>query len=261
MNEENTNQIAIKFIGRGMVPGTIRSRELADIIDSFEEMLACVVADRHSNVEKDDVLVGLATIADGSIRLGFNTPMASVVVAAYLSVASAINQSDFTPLPNNSLIALNKIITFTRRHDCVAELLSPGTDEHIASITPETDTKVSGLVQGQTTIYGRILRVGGKTPRVMIETISGDNLSCVVSLEIARELGERLYEFAEFFGIASWNPNNWKIVEFRIQSFAVSSVKTPEQTMNELRSLVGRYFEGVDAEAYVSSIRGETEDM
>jgi hypothetical protein len=31
--------------------------------------------------------------------------------------------------------------------------------------------------------------------------------------------------------------------------------------MNELRSLVGRYFEGVDAEAYVSSIRGETEDM
>ena len=40
----------------------------------------------------------------------------------------------------------------------------------------------------------------------------------------------------------------------------VSSVKTPEQTMNELRSLVGRYFEGVDAEAYVSSLRGETDE-
>jgi hypothetical protein len=198
MSEENTHKVAIKFVGRGMIPGAIRSRELADIILSFEEMLACVVADRHSNIEKDDVLVGLATIGDGNIRLGFNAPMASVVVAAYLSVASAVNQSDFTPLPNNSLIALNKIIAFTRRHDCVAQLLSPGTDEPIAFITSETDTKVSGVVQGQTTIYGRILRVGGKTPRVMIETISGDTLSCVVSLAIARDLGEWLYEFAEF---------------------------------------------------------------
>jgi hypothetical protein len=261
MSEENIHQIAIKFVGRGMVPGTIRSRELADIINSFEEMLADVVVDRHSNIEKDDVLVGLATIGDGSIRLGFNTVMVSVVVAAYLSVASAVNKNDFTSLPQSSLTALNRIIAFTRRHHCVADLLSPDTDERIASITPETDTKVSGLVQGQTTIYGRILRVGGKTPRVMIETMSGDTLSCVVSLEIARELGERLYEFAEFSGIASWSPNDWKIAEFRIQSFTVSSTKTPEQTINELRSLVGQYFEGVDAEAYVSSIRGETEDV
>lgn len=261
MSEENIHQIAIKFVGRGMVPGAIRSRELADIIDSFEEMLADVVVDRHSNIEKDDVLVGLATIGDGSIRLGFNTVMVSVVVAAYLSVASAVDKNDFTSLPQSSLTALNRIVAFTRRHHCVADLLSPDTDERIASITPETDTKVSGLIQGQTTIYGRILRVGGKTPRVMIETMSGATLSCVVSLEIARELGERLYEFAEFSGIASWSPNDWKIAEFRIQSFTVSSTKTPEQTINELRSLVGQYFEGVDAEAYVSSIRGETEDV
>jgi hypothetical protein len=176
MSEENTHQVAIKFVGRGMVPGAIRSRELADIIDSFEEMLACIVADRHSNVEKDDVLVGLATIGDGSIRLGFNTGMVSVVSAAYLSVASAVNKNDFTSLPNNSLTALNSIVAFTRRHHCIADLLSPGTDERIASITPETDTKISGLVQGHTMIYGRILRVGGKTPRVMIETMSGDSL-------------------------------------------------------------------------------------
>jgi hypothetical protein len=261
MSEEITPQIAIKFVGRGMVPGMLRSRELADIIASFEEMLACVVADRHSNIEKDDVLVGLAAIGGGSIRLGFNTIMPSVVVAAYLSVASAVDKNDFTSLPSNSLTPLNRIVAFTRRYHCVAELFSPGTDEHIASITPETDTKISGLIQGQTTIYGRILRVGGKTPRVMIETIPGDTLSCVVSLEIARELGERLYEFAEFSGIASWNANDWKIAEFRIQSFTISSTKTPEQTMNELRSLVGRYFEGIDAEAYVSFIRGETEDI
>jgi hypothetical protein len=118
--------------------------------------------------------------------------MASVVVAAYLSVASAVNDNDFTSLPTNSLAALNKIVTFTRRHNCVAELLSPDNDERIASITPETNTKLSGLVESQTTLYGYILRVGGKTPRVMIEIVSGDTLTCAVSLENAREMGEHL---------------------------------------------------------------------
>src|SRR5262249_9907065 len=152
------------------------------------------------------------------------------------------------------------IVAFTRRHNCVADLLSPDNDEPIASITPETNTK-TGLVEGQTTLYGVILRVGGKTPRVMIETVSGDTLTCSVSLEIAREMGERLYEFAEFYGVASWDPKEWKVREFRIQSFKVSSTKTPEQAMNELRILVGRYFEGVDAGEYVSSSRGEEEDI
>ena len=260
MSEETPPQVAIKFVGKGMAPGTVRSRELALVIDSMEEILASVVADRHSNIKKDDVWVGFSSIEEGSIRLGFTPIMASVVVAAYLSIASAVNENNFASLPSNALEALNKIVTFTRRHNCVADLLSPDNDERIASITPETNTKI-GLVEGQTTLYGVILRVGGKTPRVMIETVSGDTLTCSVSLEIAREMGERLYEFAEFSGIASWNPKEWKVQEFRVQSFKVSSTKTPEQAINELRVLVGRYFEGVDAEAYVSSIRGEEEDM
>ena len=55
MSEAKDPQIAMKLNGRGMVPGMIRSRELAEIIGSFEEMLASVVAHQHSNIKKDDV--------------------------------------------------------------------------------------------------------------------------------------------------------------------------------------------------------------
>lgn len=37
--------------------------------------------------------------------------------------------------------------------------------------------------------------------------------------------------------------------------------KTPEQCINELRTAVSQYFDGVDAEEYVSSIRGKAEGM
>jgi hypothetical protein len=256
MSEETSPLIAMRLAGHAMVPGAIRSHDLAELIDSFEEMIACVVADRHLNIKKDDVVIGLASLGDGSIRLGFKSVVPSVVIPAYLSVASAVNKNEFTSLPSSSRRALDKIISFTRRHHCVAELHSPDNDELIASITPSTNTQVSGLAQGLTTIYGRILRVGGKNPRVTVETVSGDSIYCDVSFEIAQELGRRLYEFAEFSGMATWNPNGWQIEEFRIESFASSATKTPEQGMNELRSLVGRYFEDIDdVDSYISSLR------
>src|SRR5262249_2555467 len=36
--------------------------------------------------------------------------------------------------------------------------------------------------------------------------------------------------------------------------------KTPAQAMDELRGLVGHYFDGVDAEEYVRKLRGEDDD-
>lgn len=261
MSEETSPLVTLRLSGRDMIPGEVRSRELAEVIASFEEMIACVVADRHENIKKDDVSIGISSLAGGSIRLEFRSLWARVVLAAYLSVAHAVSENKFTSLPDNSIRALDKIIAFTRRHNCVAEFRNPDNDELIASITPETNTEISNLILGQTTIYGRILRVGGKKPRVMVETTSGSSLFCDVSFEIAQQLGKRLYEFAEFSGTASWNPHNWEIKEFRIESFTPNNIKTPEQTMNELRELVGRYFDDIDdVESYVSSIRRASED-
>jgi hypothetical protein len=262
MNEEISPLIAMRLTGRAMAPGAIRSHDIAELIDSFEEMIACIVAERYSNIKKDDVIIGLASLSDGSIRLGFKSILPSVVIPAYLSVASAVNKNEFASLPGSSRRAIDKIISFTRRHHCVADLHSPDNGELIASITPSTNTQVPGLAQGQTTIYGRILRVGGKNPRVTVETVTGDSIFCDVSFEIAQELGRRLYEFAEFSGMAIWNPNDWQIEEFRIESFTPTGTKTPEQGMNELRSLVGRYFEDIDdVDSYISSLRSASEDI
>jgi hypothetical protein len=253
--------IALRLAGRDMIPGTVSSRELAAVIAAFEEMLACVVEYQHTNIEKEDVVVGLASMEDGSIRFGFTSVLTAVVLSAYLSVAHAVTTNDFTALPHSALRALDRIVAFTRRHQCVAELRAPETDALLAAITPATNTQIERIAEGQTTIYGRILRVGGKTPRVTVETVTGDEIFCDVSLAIAQALGRRLYEFAELSGVAVWNPDGWRMKEFRIESFTPSGTKTPEEGMNELRSLVGRYFDDIeDVEAYVSSLRRATEE-
>jgi hypothetical protein len=121
---------------------------------------------------------------------------------------------------------------------------------------PAIDTQSSGVVQGQTTIHGRILRVGGTPPCVLIETMAGETLSCGVSLEMARALGSRLYAWATFSGLAVWQTDDGTLAAVRLHSCTLSSPQTPEQTMQELRRLVGRYFDGIDADAYVAALRG-----
>jgi len=107
MSEELLPLVTMRLAGRDMIPGEVRSRELAEVIESFEEMLACVVADRHANVKKDDVLIGLSSLEGGSIRLGFRSAWATMVVAAYLSVAHAVSENKFNSLPGNSIKASN----------------------------------------------------------------------------------------------------------------------------------------------------------
>jgi hypothetical protein len=262
MSEERELLIEIRLTGAQMIPGTVKSRELAEVIRSVEEMIASVVPYQNSSYEKDQIVVGLASVQGGSIRLGFKSLLAPVVVMAYFSVANAVKTENFSTLPPDSRNALKKIVTFTRNHQCVAELLSPHDDTLIASITPTTTVDTPGLVRGETTLYGRILRVGGKTPHVMFETVSGATIYCDTSFKLAQELGHRLYEFAEISGTALWDPTVWHVREFRIESFVPSGEKTAEETIAELSRLVGRYFEDVDdVESYVSSIRSEPENI
>ena len=262
MSEHKDLLIEIRLAGKAMIPGAVRSHELAEVIASIEEMIVSVVPAQNLGLHKDEIVVGLASIQDGSIRLGFNSLMASVVVAGYLSVAEAVRTEDFSALPYDSRVALRKIVAFTRHHQCVAELLSPQDDTLIASITPATAVAEPGLVRGQTTLYGQIQRVGGKSPRVMFETITGETIYCETSKQLAQQLGHRLYEFAEITGMASWNPNGWQLEEFQIESFIPSEGKTPEETIIELKRLVGQYFDDIDdVQSYVSSIRSEPENI
>jgi hypothetical protein len=216
----------------------------------------------HSRaLQKEQVVVGLASVKGGSIRLGFKSLHAPVVIPAYLGVANAVKTGDFSPLPPDSRAALKKIVSFTRTHKCVAELLSPQDDTLIASITPSTIIEGPGLARGHTTLYGQIQRVGGKIPRVMFETVSGETIYCETTKEIAQELGHRLYEFAEISGIASWTSEGWRLEEFRLESFTPWGGKTPEETITELKRLVGQYFDDIDdVESYVSYIRSGSEN-
>jgi hypothetical protein len=53
--------VQILLTGAGMLPGKIRSKEIAEIIESVEDMIASMVVHDHPDMRKESIIIGLKT--------------------------------------------------------------------------------------------------------------------------------------------------------------------------------------------------------
>lgn len=251
--------IEIRFVGSDIYPGNVRSREIAEMITSAEDMIASIIVREHPELKKDNIIIGLTHIQKGSLRLQFAPQLPELVFPAYTKITQSIIESDYVHLPFSSIDSLKKIVAFTRRHSCSAELRINGIDEQLlAMITPETEIASLHLLRGETTIYGQVVRVGGKTkPRAMVETINGQMIFCDVEYELAKKLGQRLYTSVGLSGIAQWHPVNLALEMFSIKEITEYQEIPFSKAIFHLSEMIGEYYGDVeDVEGYVLSIRG-----
>lgn len=250
------DEIEFRLRGDGIKPGLVRSHEIAEILEAVESFVTSEVLAHDSTVSREDIVVGLYEIADESIGLRFRTTMAAVAIPAFLSATSAISKSEFDALAPQSLKPLKVVASFARRHNCFAELKLPRAVAPLALITPETNVPEPSRIAGNTEIVGKVLRIGGKVPRAMIELLDGTVIYCDVAWEVARELGHRLYSLVILVGSAAWDAGTIELQDFTIKSFKEFPRKDPLQVFQSLRTEVGGIFDEVeDVAAFVSRLR------
>lgn len=112
------------------------------------------------------------------------------------------------------------------------QLLTIGEDDY---------TKLSKklLVSGESSIYGKIERVGGATEMRCLMRIPGRRrlLYCdVKNRDLVRRLGQHLYENVVADGTATWLLRSWRVVKFTINGFSLPKFGNPTDTIHELRS-------------------------
>lgn len=250
------DQIEFRLIGEGIKPGLVRSHELAEILEAVEAFVAAEAIEANPELAKDELIVGLYEIADESIGLRFKTTMAAAVLPAFIVAAEAISTSRFDALSTQSLKPLQTISAFAKRHNCWANIQFPGAAEPLASITPETIVPPPGRLTGSTELVGKVLRVGGKVPRAMIEMLDGSVIYCDVALDVAKELGHRLYTLVVLRGVAAWDTRTIELQDFAITGFEEFAQRSSLEVLDELRRYIGRSFASVeDIPAFVSSLR------
>ncbi len=243
----------------GMKPSDIRAGELAKIIVAFEDMIASTVHRTRPQISKDELGVGLIKIEDKSIGLEFSTKLPELTIDAYNVITDSVSNESFLSLSTETLKSLREIHSFIKSKNCEGELFSRnGKTVLKALLLPSTEIPQHPVMKAQTVIYGRILRVGGVDPRVMVEHSSGKTIFCRVKDEaLARKIGERLYMWAGLKGSATLDSDSLEILDFKVETVTeYEGSLSLSDSISQLKTLAGEYYADInDVEDYVSSLR------
>ncbi|MGG6263870.1 hypothetical protein ACQ4M3_11085 [Leptolyngbya sp. AN03gr2] len=249
--------VEILLTGEGISPGKIRSKEIAEVIESVEDMIASVVIRDYPELKKEVVVVGLKGIRQGSIGLEFSPNLVELTLPATRRITQSIAENDFGVLPSSAINSLRKLSAFTKRHQCNAEFLTQnGNLESLAVLTPETKIPDVYPLSGETAIYGEITRVGGSEPKIQFKTLDSKIIYCSTSKLVAKEAGIRLYTKVELRGFAEWNTETLEIEDFYVTGISSYEEVPMLQAFEELSHLIGDAFDKIDdVDSFVSEIR------
>jgi hypothetical protein len=261
-----TKQLLIKLSGEGVSPERVRASDLADFLVQFEKAIVeTALANAEITPERiEDLIVSLVAIESGSEALTF--ALTGEVFPGASLISRAIAEHDFSDLPVKAHQALHEISNQAARKDWTVVFVPDSTYEIREAVISEADPVPPPKIitaLGDTTIYGRLIRVGGVRPRAMILLPDDSYLYIDLSESMAVELAskERLYRDVGIEGAAKWRVDTWEILEFkarRITAYQPQKTNLVE-TFEALAEAAGDRWEGVDVEQFVAELRGRTE--
>ena len=182
-------------------------------------------------------MVGLTDVKDASIGFAFTSNYRDVTLSTYEKLIAAVGNRLFRSLPGRSLEGLRTLTRFSREHRGHTQFWNSNVTSPLLDLPPDyaIDVPPPEYQRGETTLYGKVERVGGVRPRVRLrlsrrEVVYGD-----ISEEQSRILGSRLYSDTALRGQATWDANDGSIVYFRVEEILDYERGSVAAAFDELR--------------------------
>lgn len=255
-----TPLIKATFTGKDIKPGLMRSKDIAEVIATMEDIVATMIINEHSDIDirKDSIVLGLNLIEEGSVALGFVTNDFSLANGAMESIKSAFLNETLTSLPFEIRKGFERIISVAKKYETILSVNRIADDDLLFSLSPDTEMPYAAFISGETTIYGEITRTGGAdTPRIQFRNINGQTIYCDASKRIAVQAGKRLYTQVAIKGMADWDIESGEILNFTIEEILEEYEPiSPCVAFRELSNAFGDAFQDVhDVEDFISEMR------
>ena len=116
--------LEIKLTGEGISPDKLRSKEIAEVIESVENMIASTVVYKNPELTKESIKVSLTGVKSGCAIYDFSPNLKELTIPAARDIANYINQSEpsSSTLSKDTTSSLKKLSAFTKRHDSDIEI-------------------------------------------------------------------------------------------------------------------------------------------
>jgi hypothetical protein len=103
--------------------------------------------------------------------------------------------------------------------------------------------------------------VGGATDKkcgLRVPSQSRMLMCNVASVDVARRLGEKLYQEVAVHGMARWLKTSWRIVAFTIREVYQPKLHSASEAIEALRKAGGKGWDNInDPEAFLKEVSGE----
>lgn len=248
MDNHEIPLIEVKITGREILPGDIRSKDIAEIIISIEKMIISYISSELPLIKEDEILIGLQEIRKGSIDLLFK-PREEISFDTFIKISSRLSDRQFHLLPKPTREQLIKIQKLSTKLGSNIEFRSNnGKSVLVYKVDQDSEFIDPPIISGETILYGEVIRVGGKNDAtVKLSLDNGEELTCEISFDLAKKLGAYLYREVGVIGNARWHSDTLELVSFSIKGITnyreSSSIK---EGISKLSDIIGRYYEDLD---------------
>lgn len=258
INPQNplSEKLKIKFTGNEIEPTKVTANEFAEIVSSYENALLAVIKKNHPARQGID-FISIVNVRHESLTIEADPHTYDVIEAAN-EINTAIKENKINKLPYDAIKNLVVFQSFVNKYHCRA-ILNGIDGVETAEINISTDIKITESLyyKGETTVYGKIIRIGGSEPKVRIQTDNGKYLSVVTSRKNAKELSPNLYSRIGIKGTGKWKKETNELVEIKAKSFVVISDLPLTERLKGLSNLLSKYWINIDnPDDYITTLRG-----
>lgn len=249
----------VKMGGEEVKIDTLPIGELASFLQIVEAGIEGIL-EAEPGSHKPGTRVSLVEISPGSVSLGLLPE--EEAIPAVRAFSEATLSRDFSALPKKTKDAGGKLYQFQKRHQA-SITLDPVPEYGIEGGTVQADlepapTPATVHLTGTTILYGNVISVGGKTPKVHLEIEdSKRQVTFGVSIEMAKELAHFLFVEVGVEAEVTWDTTSWEMTGKEILRVLHYRPTSALEAIAELKKVAGKGFDGVDASEFVRKLRDE----
>ena len=256
----------VRFTGGDISPERVSLSALTQTLNAIRQLSSNGVSHHtHTSGEPADPgMFQLVGVKRGSALYQFDGRTSGLFklrdIGHLLENPEAAGEVDFN---FRAITELSSVTTRLRCKITIGGRLEDGKLVILARIGPDTWSNLRNalFVEGDTSIFGTVKRVGGATEMRCSIRLPPDGrlLYCKVDgAELSRRLGRYLYEDVLLNGSATWLRSNWRIVDFIVRSVSQPKQGNIVETFEALRDAGGDAWDAiVDPQAFLDPDRSQ----
>lgn len=242
---KNKSSIFLKIDGENLSTTSLTIPEISKVLGLIEGITLDVADNEGFNLS-----LRLNSLKPGSVGIALEgIDLEPDTLPNIYKKVSEVFRTGFSDASNLLLKKVDELNKFLKSKSAWIDILeNENSKTTITKILVNENLITSNYknIKGSTTIYGKVIRIGGKTPAVMIEIDKDKNLSFSIKEEYINFFANNLYKNVVLYGIAEWEPNTLSLKDFNLEKAEPLKLKSMKDTVKVIKNNFGKHFDKIE---------------